>query len=243
MSALAATALTKPAFPGRPQMPPPRWIGAGLILAALALLLWWMLSATKVEERARQEDVEVFDLAVPPPPPPPPVPQEVEKIQETNQVEAAEAVQPIERDPLTPPQQTSPNPPAGDLSSLLQDPTADAGGFVGGARGQGGSGSGPLIGGIGGGGKAGASRAYADLVQRAMVRHLRKRPELASAIYTAQVRVRVNGAGVVEILGLSGLTQGELEPKLMKALRSFTRVETPPPAGVPNQITIRLNQA
>jgi len=209
------------------------------LVLLLGLAAWWLLNFDKVEERIRGEDVEMFDLAVPPPPPPPPEPvqqpeETVEKI-----AEKAEAIQP---DPLSPPQPTSTNPPAGDLSSLLQDPTGDAGAFTGGARGQGGTGTGPLIGGTGRGGN-GASRAYAELVQRALMRHLRKRSGLASAQFDFRVRVRVSSSGELDVLGLSNVRPAELEGELLQALRGLSRIETPPPAGVPNQITLQLNQA
>lgn len=222
-------------------IPPRRWLWIGLSAIGAAIVLWWLLSGTTVEERDRNEDVEMFDLAVPPPPPPPPEEQQV--VQEKTEIQPEQAVQPIQRDPLTPAQATSPNPPAGDLTSLLQDPTAGAGAFVGGVRGQGGSGSGPLIGGVGRGGAAGASRAYAELVQRQLIRHLRKRPDLAAAQFGFQVRVRVSPTGALEILGISGVRPADLEAKLSQALRSLTRIDTPPPAGVPNQITLQLNQA
>lgn len=238
---VALTANRMPPGPGWGDIPPRRWIAVGLSLTGLALVLWWMLNGTTVEDRARQEDVEMFDLAVPPPPPPPPE-QEV-PVQEKAQVQPQDAVQPIQRDPLTPAQQTAPNPPAGDLSSLLQDPTAGAGAFVGGARGQGGSGSGPMIGGVGKGGAAGASRAYAELVQRQLIRHLRKKPDLAQAQFAFQVRVRVSPTGSLEILGVSGVRPADLADKLTQALRGLNRIDTPPPAGVPNQITLQLNQA
>lgn len=225
----------------RHKMPDMRRVaGPAALLLALLLAAWWFAGLDKVEERVRDEEVEMFDLAVPPPPPPPPPelaeqpPEEVEKVAET-----AQAIQP---DPLSPPQPASTNPPAGDLSSLLQDPTSDSGAFTGGARGQGGTGSGPMIGGTGKGG-SGASRAYAEIVQRALMRQLRKRPNLAQASFQFRVRVRVSGSGQLEILGLSGVRPADLEAELMQALRGLSRIDTPPPAGVPNQITVQLNQA
>ena len=229
------------AFPSLRKMPDLRRVaGPAALILALLLAAWWLFGLDKVEERVRDEEVEMFDLAVPPPPPPPPPevaekpPEEVETVAET-----AQAVQP---DPLSPPQPANTNPPAGDLSSLLQDPTSDSGAFSGGARGQGGTGSGPMIGGTGKGG-AGASRAYAELVQRALMRQLRKRPNLAQASFQFRVRVRVSGSGQLEILGLSGVRPADLEAELMQALRGLNRIDTPPPAGVPNQITLQLNQA
>lgn len=214
--------------------------GPAALILALALAAWWLFGLDRVEERVRDEEVEMFDLAVPPPPPPPPPevveqpPEAVERIAETAQV--------VQPDPLSPPQPTSTNPPAGDLSSLLQDPTSDAGRFTGGARGQGGSGSGAMIGGTGKG-NAGASRAYAELVQRALMRHLRKKSNLAQASFQFRVRVRVSGSGQLEILGLSNVRPSELEAELLQTLRGLNRIDTPPPAGVPNQITLQLNQA
>lgn len=229
------------AFPSLRKTPDmKRAAGPAALILALLLAAWWFAGLDKVEERVRDEEVEMFDLAVPPPPPPPPPelteqpPEEVEKVAET-----AQAVQP---DPLSPSQPASTNPPAGDLSSLLQDPTSDSGAFSGGPRGQGGTGSGPMIGGTGKGG-SGASRAYAELVQRALMRQLRKRPNLAQASFQFRVRVRVSGSGQLEILGLSGVRPADLEAELLQTLRGLNRIDTPPPAGVPNQITLQLNQA
>ncbi len=224
-------------------MTAPAWgrvapVAIGLLLA---LAGWWLLGLDKVEDRVRDEQVEMFDLAVPPPPPPPP-PEPMEQPEVTPETVAAEA-QAIQPDPLSPPQPASVNPPAGDLSSLMQDPTGDSGAFVGGARGQGGTGKGPVIGGVGKGNASGASRAYAELVQRALMRHLRKRASLATAQFQFRVRVRVSASGQLEILGLSNVRPATLEGELLQTLRSLSRVETPPPAGVPNQITVELNQA
>ena len=215
-------------------------LGPIALLLLLALAGWWMLGIDRVEDRVRDEQVEMFDLAVPPPPPPPP--PEMVQPEVTPETVAAEA-QAIQPDPLSPPQPASTNPPAGDLSSLMQDPTGDAGAFTGGARGQGGSGSGPMIGGTGKGNANGASRAYAELVQRALMRHLRKKGSLASAQFSFKVRVRVSGSGQLEILGVSGVRPADLEGDILQTLRGLSRVETPPPAGVPNQITLQLNQA
>lgn len=211
-----------------------------IALLLLALAGWWMLGMDRVEDRVRDEEVEMFDLSEPPPPPPPP--PEMVQPEVTPETVAAEA-QAIQPDPLSPPQPASTNPPAGDLSSLMQDPTGDAGAFTGGARGQGGSGTGPMIGGIGKGNANGASRAYAELVQRALMRHLRKKAALASAQFSFKVRVRVSGSGQLEILGVSGVRPADLEGEILQTLRGLARVDTPPPAGVPNQITLQLNQA
>lgn len=214
----------------------------GCVLLLLALAAWWLLTRDRVEQRVRDEEVEMFDLAVPPPPPPPP-PEEIVQPQEETQMLAETASEPVQQDPLSPPQPASANPPAGDIASLMQDPTGDAGDFVGGPRGQGGTGSGALIGGTGGGKGTGASRAYAEFVQRQLMRHLRKRTSLASVQFSFRVLVRVSGSGGLEILGLSGVRPADLEGELLQTLRGLSRVDTPPPAGVPNQITVQLNQA
>lgn len=224
----------------QPKLPPALRKAAGPALLALLLIAggWWLMTLDRVEERVRQEEVEMFDLAVPPPPPPPPPeivqPQEVEKV--------AVQSESVQRDPLTPPNPANTNPPAGDLTSLMQDPTGDTGAFTGGARGQGGTGTGSLIGGTSKGGSS-ASRAYAELIQRAIMRHLRRESDLAQAQFDFRVRVRVAGDGGIEILGLSDVQPPALEDKLTRALRGLSRVDTPPPAGMPNQITLQLNQA
>jgi periplasmic protein TonB len=227
------------------RMPPalpksvPKAVPRAAILVLAALAAWWLFEIDQVEERVRDEEVEMFDLAVPPPPPPPPEPIEQPEVTPDKIVETTDTVQP---DPLSPPQPASANPPAGDLSSLLQDPTIDSGAFSGGPRGQGGTGTGPMIGGTGRGGD-GASRAYAELVQRALMRQLRKRSDLAQASFDFRVRVRVSSSGQLEILGLTNVRPPGLADDLLQALRGLSRVDTPPPAGVPNQITLQLNQA
>lgn len=223
-------------------MPPAVRRAAGPLAIGLLLALvgWWLLGLDTVAERVRDEEVEMFDLAVPPPPPPPPEPVEEPEVTPEKVTEQAQAIQP---DPLSAPQPVSTNPPAGDLSSLMQDPTSDSGAFVGGARGQGGTGSGPMIGGIGKANASGASRAYAELVQRALMRHLRKQGTLASAQFDFRVSVRVSESGQLEILGLSNVRPPRLEGELLQTLQTLSRVDTPPPAGVPNQITLQLNQA
>ena len=75
------------------------------------------------------------------------------------------------------------------------------------------------------------------------MRQLRKRPNLAQASFQFRVRVRVSGSGQLEILGLSGVRPADLEAELLQTLRGLNRIDTPPPAGVPNQITLQLNQA
>lgn len=215
-----------------------KMVGPAVALLLLAFAAWWLFGIDRVEERVRDEEVEMFDLAVPPPPPPP-EPVEQPEVTPEKIAETADTVQP---DPLSPPQPTSTNPPAGDLSSLLQDPTSDSGAFTGGPRGQGGTGKGALIGGTGRGGN-GASRAYAELVQRALMRQLRKRSDLAQASFDFRVSVRVSGTGQLDILGLSNVRPPNLEGDLLQTLRGLSRIDTPPPAGVPNQITLQLNQA
>ena len=213
---------------------------AGVLIGVL--LLWWLFGMSRVEERMRDEQVEMFDLAVPPPPPPPP-PEEQVVDPEIVPEEVAVTASAAQPDPLSPPQPASANPPAGDLTSLMQDPTSSAPGrFTGGPRGQGGTGNGALIGGSGRGAAA-ASRAYAEIVQRALMRQLRRRPDLAQAAFTFQVRLRVSGNGQLEILGLSNVQPAELSDDLLEALRGLSRIDTPPPAGMPNQITLQLNQA
>lgn len=207
-------------------------------LAAVAALCWWLLSLGKIEDRVRTEEVEMFDIAQPPPPPPPPTPLETPV--EAKPEETPQTVQP---DPLSATQPNTTNPPAGDLSSLLQDPTAASSAFSGGPRGQGGTGKGPLIGGTSNGNQA--SRAYADLLKNAIMRHLRRDKALAQQGFAFSIRVRVDGAAGLEVVSVSNVTPPELEAAINKALKGLSSVDRPPPAGgpVPFVATIRLNQS
>lgn len=227
--------------------PPPRLpqIGRGrlalaLVVIAAAALIWWLLSLDKVNERSRNEEVEMIDIAVPPPPPPPP-PEEVQpEIQPEQQTPTP--TQQVQPDPLSPTQPPSTNPPAGDLSSLLQDPTADSGAFTGGPRGQGGTGKGPLIGGTGTGG-AQASRAYAERVAAHVRRHVAKAGALKGKPYRFRLRLSVSPSGAISFGGASGVTPPELEGAVQAALRGMGGMDTPPPEGLPNSITVSINQS
>jgi protein TonB len=205
----------------------------------IAGLCWWLLSLGKVEDRVRTEEVEMFDIAQPPPPPPPP-PTPLETPVEEKPKDTPQTVQP---DPLSAEQPSSTNPPAGDLASLLQDPTAASSPFSGGQRGQGGTGKGPLIGGVAKGDQA--SRAYADLIKNAIMRHLRRDKALAQQGFAFSIRVRVNASAGLEVVSVSNVTPPELEADINRALRGFSTVDRPPPAGgpVPFVATIRLNQS
>lgn len=207
----------------------------GLIVAVVVAV--WLMNPGDVEERVRAEEVEVFDISEPPPPPPP-VPEDVP--QETLD-EAAPVEQVIQADPLAAVQPPTTNPPAGDLNSLLEDPSGAPSAFSGGPRGQGGTGSGPLIGGTGSG-RGGASRAYADSVRTQVQRHLRRAPSLRQATFSLQVRVRVSTTGALQIVSVSKVTPPEMEAQISRVLRSLTSVERPPPEGISNVITLQFNQ-
>jgi len=209
---------------------------AGLVVIALC---WWLLGLGKVEDRVRTEEVEMFDISEPPPPPPPP-PAPTPVAQAEKATETPQAVQP---DPLSAVQPQSTNPPAGDLASLLQDPTASSSPFSGGARGQGGTGKGPLIGGTSSGNTA--SRAYADTIKNLIMRHLRKDKALAQQAFAFSIKVRVGAGADLEVVSVSSVSPPELEGAITKALRGLSSIDRPPPAGgpVPYVATIRLSQS
>lgn len=211
-----------------------------VIALAGALLLWWLLSLDKVENRTRNEEVEMIDIAVPPPPPPP---VEPEQVQDKPQETPAEAPQTVQPDPLTPPAAPSANPPAGSLDSLLQDPTGAAGAFIGGPRGQGGTGKGPLIGGIGKGAPSQASRAYADRVRLHVQRALQRNAGLRGKSFRFRVRVNVSPGGAVSMGRATGIDPAELAGAIAAALSSVGSMDAPPPEGMPNFINIDINQS
>jgi len=213
---------------------------AALVVGCVALvgICWWLLSLGKVEDRVRTDEVEMFDLAEPPPPPPPPPPP-IEQVVEAKPAET----QTVQPDPLSAVQPKSTNPPAGDLASLLQDPTAAASPFSGGPRGQGGTGKGPLIGGVSNGDAA--SRAYADMIKNAIMRQLRRDKSLAQSGFSFAIKVRVSSGAALEVVSVSNVTPPELEDAITRALRGLSSVDRPPPPGgpVPYVATFRLKQS
>ena len=59
------------AFPFLRRAPDMRRVaGPAALILVLLLAAWWLAGLDKVEERVRDEEVEMVDLAVPPPPPP-----------------------------------------------------------------------------------------------------------------------------------------------------------------------------
>lgn len=215
-------------------------VGAAIGAVLAIFVVWQLLHLGRVENRVRKEEVEMFDISQPPPPPPPPPPQIEQQIAEAKPAEQPQAVQP---DPLSAVQPQSANPPAGDLASLLQDPTASASPFAGGPRGQGGTGKGPLIGGVATG--SGASRAYADTIKNAVMRHLRRDKSLAQEAFSFSIKVRVNASSALEVVEVSNVTPPALASAINEALRGLSSVGSPPPAGgpIPYVATIRLNQS
>jgi len=220
-----------PSLSGRKAALPVLLLGAGL-------LVWWLMSLDRIDERTRNEDVEMIDIAVPPPPPPPPVPEEQPEVKPEDQPQ--ETTQSVQPDPLSPPQPATTNPPAGDLSSLLQDPSADSGAFVGGARGQGGTGKGPLIGGTG---SAGASRAYAERVMLHVRRQVSRSAALKGKAYRFRLRLSVSPRGAITLGDLRNVTPPELQAVIDAALKGLGAMDAPPPEGMPNFINIDINQS
>ncbi len=211
-----------------------------IALALAAAALWWLLSGDNVVEVARDEEVDMFDL-VEDTPPELPQPELVEPDMQPEQTPQDSVEQAIQPDPLSPEQPTSSTPPAGDLNSLLQDPTGQAGAFSGGQRGQGGRGNGPMIGGTGRGGGPSASRAYAESVLLHVQRQLRRSGELRNKSYRFRIRLSVSPSGAITIRSTDRFDPPDLGSTIRGALRGLGSMSSAPPEGMPNAITLSVN--
>ena len=197
-----------------------RWGGfaaGGLVFAALALLLWYLLSDTA---STRREAPSTPMLVLPPPPPPPPEP---EKLPEPEPVKP-EVVEPKPAEPTNAPPDDAPPAPSQDLGQAVTiDGAAQAGNDAFGIQAGGGGGMTGSGGGLGG-------RSYSAYVssalQQAFVRDARTR-QLAFDDIRIEIWLDPEGRVTrVQLVGGSGnVTTDEA---VLAMVRDFRADERPP---------------
>lgn len=198
-----------------------RWGGlltGALVFAALASLIWYLLSDTAA---TRREAPATPTLVLPPPPPPP----EPEKLPEPEPVKP-EVVEPEPKpaEPAEAPQDDSPPSPSQDLGDPVTiDGAAEAGTDAFGIRAGGGGG---MTGGGGGLGSRSYSAYVSSALQQAFVRDQRTR-QLAFDDIRIELWLDADGRVTrVELAGSSG--NATTDQAVLAMVRDFRADERPP---------------
>lgn len=198
-----------------------RWGGlltGALVFAALASLIWYLLSDTAA---TRREAPATPTLVLPPPPPPP----EPEKLPEPEPVKP-EVVEPEPKpaEPAEAPQDDSPPSPSQDQGDPVTiDGAAEAGTDAFGIRAGGGGG---MTGGGGGLGSRSYSAYVSSALQQAFVRDQRTR-QLAFDDIRIELWLDADGRVTrVELAGSSG--NATTDQAVLAMVRDFRADERPP---------------
>ncbi|QHI97401.1 hypothetical protein GT347_05025 [Xylophilus rhododendri] len=217
-----------------------RWGGhaiGALVLLALVLLAWRLLSDTAGQKR---KSADTPMLMLPPPPPPPPVPEkppepEPEKIKP----EPVEPKPTPER-PLDAPKDDSPPSPSKDLGDPVTiDGAAQAGtdafGIAAG-RGGGMTGGGPGGGGLGAGSYA---RYVSNALQQGLARDARTR---LLAFEDIQIELWLDADGrTAQVRLLRGTGDKQIDDAVLAMVRELDRIDERPPASLrfPLRVSMR----
>ncbi|WP_454735805.1 energy transducer TonB [Cupriavidus necator] len=199
-----------------------RWGGlltGALVFAALASLIWYLLSDTAA---TRREAPATPTLVLPPPPPPPPEP---EKLPEPEPVKP-EVVEPEPRpaEPAEAPQDDSPPSPSQDLGDPVTiDGAAQAGTDAFGIQAGGGGG---MTGGGGGLGSRSYSAYVSSALQQAFVRDQRTR-QLAFEDIRIELWLDAEGR-VTRVQLVSGSGNAGTDEAVLAMVRDFRADERPP---------------
>jgi len=196
-----------------------------IAIIVTAAVLTGIIAVAKLASNAgsaKRDTITLVSLAPPPPPvmtPPPPPPQpEEQKIEEPMIKEE----QPKEAAPKD-------EPPLG--TGIKGDGAGDNYGL----------GSGPGTGRIGGNGDGGKWGWYASQVKSSIEQAMQQNRKTRTASLTVNVRVWPDSSGRISRAQLAGSTG---DPALDSALRdevlSGLQLPEPPPAGMPEPITLRL---
>lgn len=209
-----------------------RWGGVviGLaILAALAALVWHLLSDTASTKRV-VADAPMLMLPPPPPPPPPPEPEKLpEPEPEKIKPEVVER-EPKPVEPLEPPKDDAPPSPSKDLGDpVTMDSAAQAGNDAFGI--QAGSGGGMSGTGAGGGlGSGSYARYVSSLLQQALSRDPRTRQLVFDDI---QIDLWLGADGkTTRVQLVRGTGTGEIDDTVLALIRNLDRVDEKPPASL-----------
>lgn len=197
------------------------WPLAALIvaLAALVLLLWYLLF--KDTASTRRPVAEIPMVMLPPPPPPPPEPEPEPEVKPEEQV----MPEPEPLDEVPKPTEEAPTPDTAD--PVTMDADAQAGGDSFGI--QSGSGGGRSGAGGGGAGNATYGRYLGYVLQQAVARD----DKVRRLAFQLTVNVWLDAAGEltrVELLRGSG--NAEADERVLQAIRAVGRIDERPPASL-----------
>lgn len=229
---------THPRAPTRAQGLWQRWGGfaiGALVLALLAVLMWYLLSDTASQKR-KLADAPM--LMLPPPPPPPPEPEKPpEPTPEKIKLEVVEP-KPEPVDTPEPPKDDTPPSPSKDLGDPVTiDGPAQAGTD---AFGIGAGKGGGMTGGRGGGlGSGSYGRYVANALQQALARDPRTR-QLAFDDIQIDLWLDTSGKTTrVELVKSTGNAQSD--EAVLAMAREMTRIDETPPASArfPMRVSMR----
>ena len=207
-----------------------------VIVVALALLVWRLLSDTASQKRVV---ADAPTLMLPPPPPPPPEPEKLpEPEPEKIKPEVVEP-EPKPLEPLEAPKDDAPPSPSKDLGDpVTMDSAGEAGNDAFGIQ----AGSGGGRSGTGGGGGLGGG-SYAQylggVVQRAFQRDPRTRMLVFEDIQF-ELWIEPDGrAGQVRLVRTSG--SSEIDAAVLELLRDLGRIDERPPTSQQQRFRVYLS--
>jgi len=197
------------------------WPVAALIvgLAAVALLLWYLLFKDTASTRRPVAEIPMVMLPPPPPPPPP----EPEPEPEVTPEEVMPEPEPLDEVPK--PTEEAPTPDTAD--PVTMDTDAQAGGDSFGI--QSGSGGGRSGTGAGGAGNASYGRYLGYVLQQAVARDAK----VQRLAFQLTVNVWLDEAGQVTRVALArGSGNTEADEAVLQAIRAIGRIDERPPASL-----------
>jgi protein TonB len=209
----------------------PTIIGGFILLAVISGIIYFISTKESKPEKKKHE-IQAISLTKPPPPPPPP--PKVEKPPEPPP--EAEKINQPEPEPETEPEplpDVADAAPAGDLGLDAEGGAGSDGfGLVGRKGGTG------LLGGGGGNPYA----PYGGIIKSGILDILSDKEELRHKGYTAVVKLWIEADGTVKRFELvRGSNDAEIDDLLNLMLSKYKKINEPPPAGMPQPITLRIS--
>jgi protein TonB len=206
----------------------------GIVIAVLAVGVFFMLSGDKEPPRKVQE-LTVVTLVPPPPPPPPPPPEQKQEEQVVEQTPVKQEI--IEEKPVhipkdAPPDQSDeplPGPPG------LDDAGQGPGELLGRPGGKG------FLGGGGGGGGGSRWGWYASIVQSQIEAALRANEKTRHAVLQIRIRLWSDAVGRISRVQLVSSTgDSALDAVLRDQVLTGLQLREPPPKDMPMPINLRV---
>ncbi|MFY0182621.1 energy transducer TonB [Stenotrophomonas rhizophila] len=188
-------------------------------LAALVLLLWYLLFKDTASTRRPVAEIPMVMLPPPPPPPPP----EPEPEPEVTPEEVMPEPEPLDEVPK--PTEEAPTPDTADPVTMDADAQAGTDSFGI----QSGSGAGRSGVGAGGAGNASYGRYLGYVLQQAVARD----PKVQRLAFQLTVNVWLDEAGQVTRVELArGSGNAEADDAVLQAIRTIGRIDERPPASL-----------